>query len=137
VLKKVQESSRYIIQNNLNLPSSTSTTSSATRFKITGSGYELLKITLKVKYLRLWAWITGDKPKEKFWQDMTGDDPELPLPKQLKALTGMIWYPIGLLVVDGFRIADIEYLKKMEKIEKEYFKEALERWREEQKTKTA
>jgi len=107
------------------------------RFKISSSGDELLKVVLRVKYLRLWVKMTGDTLREKFWQDITGDDPELPLPEPLKALTGMIWYPIGLLVVDGFRIADIEYLKKMEKIEKEHFKEALERWREEQKTKNA
>jgi hypothetical protein len=91
------------------------------RFRRSGAGYEMYNLLIAVKYMLMFQRATGEGPTERFWRDMEGNSI---LPPTLRALTSHIWYPIGLLMTDGYAPAQ-PFKDFVDRKWRQWFRDAL------------
>jgi hypothetical protein len=104
------------------------------KLRTSASGYELFRLTAQVRYLWKLHKLTGEQPRERFWNDMLGKLDETIAP-HIRPFFSYIWYPVMLMLADGLKPAEFRP-RKIDEIERHYYEEAVREWRE-QIAKTA
>ena len=95
---------------------------SSQKFKRSGGGYEMFTLLTSVKYLLMFQKAGGKPPITEFWKETDGLQL---LPTPFKALTSSVFYPVMLLIADGYRPAQ-PFTELVDRRGREWLRKALQ-----------